>query len=186
MNSGAAGTGDPADTGGGHSNDSDDGGDAGIREQSPVVDLTIAEKAARRSRTGGAWSLGHLAPCWAALVAAGAVLTVVGAFVSGSRAAWGAALGTAIVGVFFTLSAVVIAKAGERNPKMVMPAALGTYVIKIVALGVVLVMIPRDGAIDTKWMAGAVGLGLVSWLGAHMRYVWTSKIFYVDPGPLSQ
>ena len=30
--------------------------------------------------------------------------------------------------------------------------------------------------------AGAIGLGLFCWLGAHMRYVWTLKIFYVDPG----
>ena len=30
--------------------------------------------------------------------------------------------------------------------------------------------------------AGAIGLGLFLWLGAHMRYVWTLKIYYVDPG----
>lgn len=146
------------------------------------MDLSIAEKAARRSAAGGVWSLGHLKVCWAALVAGAAILTVIAALVSGSRAVWGVLLGTAIVGVFFSISALIIARAGQRNPKLVMPAALGTYVIKIVALGVVLVTIPRDGAIDTRWMAGAVGIGLFCWLGAHMRYVWTTKLFYVDPG----
>lgn len=147
-----------------------------------MVDLSIAEKAARRSAAGGVWSLGHLKVCWAALVTGAAILTVIAALVSGSRAVWGVLLGTAIVGVFFSISALIIARAGQRNPKLVMPAALGTYVIKIVALGVVLVTIPRDGAIDTRWMAGAVGIGLFCWLGAHMRYVWTTKLFYVDPG----
>ncbi len=146
-----------------------------------MVDLTIAEKAARRSAAGGVWSLGHLRVCWAALVAGGAVLTLVGALVDGSRAAWGVVLGTVIVGAFFSFSAVVIAKVGERNPKGVLAAALISYVAKIVALGVVLVMIPRDGVFDTRWMAGAVGIGLFCWLGAHMRYVWTTKLFYVDP-----
>lgn len=172
---------DPAnggDMGGGDRKDPADSN----RETPEMIDLTIAERAARRSHTAGVWSLGHLRICWVALVAGGTVLTIVGALVSGSRAAWGVVLGTVIVGAFFTVSAVVIAKAGERNPKLVMPAALGSYVVKVVALGVVLVTIPRDGAIDTRWMAGAVGLGLFCWLGAHMRYVWTSKIFYVDPG----
>lgn len=151
------------------------------RKDVPSLDLTIAEKAARRSRTGGAWSLGHLTVCWAALLITGAALVIAGAIASGSRAALGGAIGTMIVGLFFTVSAVVIAKAGQRNPKLVLAAALGTYVVKIFALGVVLVVIPADGAIDTHWMAGAVALGLLAWMGAHLRYVWTTKLFYVDP-----
>lgn len=146
-----------------------------------AANVLAAERAANRSRTGGVWSLGHLRICWIALLAAGLVLTLVASLVSGSKAAAGAALGTAIVGAFFSFSAVVIAKAGQRNPKLVMWAALSSYVFKIVALGVVLTVMPRDEAIDTRWMAAAVGLGLFVWLGAHMRYVWTTKIFYVDP-----
>lgn len=147
----------------------------------PLLDRRVAEKAARRSAAGGVWSLGQLRICWAVLVVAGALLTIAGAAVSGSRAVWGAALGTGIVGIFFTLSAVIIAQAGQRNPKAVLPAALSTYVVKIVGLGVVLVTIPRDGPIDTRWMAGAIGLGVFCWLGAHLRYVWSTKFFYVDP-----
>lgn len=144
--------------------------------------VAAADRAAERSRTGGVWSLGHLTVCWAALGVAGTVLVIVGAFISGGRAAAGATLGGLIVGAFFSFSAVVIAKAGRRNPKSVMYAALGAYVVKIVALGVVLTVLPRNGIVDTHWMAAAVGLGLFVWLGAHMRYVWTTKIYYVDPG----
>ncbi len=146
-----------------------------------AANVAAAERAADRSRTGGVWSLGHLRICWISLLGAGAVLVLVGALLDGGRAAAGAALGTGIVGAFFSFSAVVIARAGERNPKLVMWAALGAYVFKIVALGVVLTVLPRDGVFDTRWMAGGVGLGLFVWLGAHMRYVWTTKIYYVDP-----
>ena len=83
--------------------------------------------------------------------------------------------------MFFSFSAVIIAKSGERSPKLVMPAALSSYVFKIIALGVVLTVMPRDGVFDTRWMAAAVGLGLFVWLGAHMRYVWTTQLYYVDP-----
>ena len=146
-----------------------------------AANIAAAERAANRSRTGGVWSLGHLKICWIALVVAGAALVLAGAIVAGGRAAAGAALGSAIVGAFFTVSAVVIAKAGQRNPKLVMIAALAAYAVKIVALGVVLTFLPRDGIFDTRWMAAGVGLGLFVWLGAHMRYVWTTQIYYVDP-----
>ena len=162
-------------------------GTAAGQARTPVDDalarnVAAAQRAADRSRTGGVWSLRHLTICWIALAAAGAVLVAVAAVVSGGRAAAGAALGALIVGLFFSFSAVIIAKAGQRSPKLVMLAALSSYVFKIVALGVVLTVMPRDGVFDTHWMAAAIGLGLFVWLGAHMRYVWTTKIYYVDPG----
>lgn len=155
------------------------------RTRTPATELAAniaaAERAANRSRTGGVWSLGHLTICWIALTAAGVLLIVAGAVFSGGRAAAGAALGALIVGAFFSVSAVVIAKAGQINPKLVMIAALAAYVVKIVALGLVLTFLPRDWIFDTRWMAAGVGLGLFVWLGAHMRYVWTTQIYYVDP-----
>ena len=36
-------------------------------------------------------------------------------------------------------------------------AALGAYVAKMLALGIVIAVIPRDGLIDTRWLAAAVG-----------------------------
>ena len=137
---------------------------------------------ADRSRSEGIWSLGHLRICWIALVAGAVVLGVVGGIVTGLGAVWGVVLGTVIVGAFFTFSAVVIAWVGKTNPKTVMIAALFAYVIKVLVLAIVLMTMPIDGPVDVKWMAGAIGLGLFLWLGAHMRYVWTLKLYYVDPG----
>ncbi|HEY4994571.1 MAG TPA: hypothetical protein VII33_21070 [Nakamurella sp.] len=150
------------------------------------VDLSAETRAAARiadrSRSAGIWSLGHLKICWAALLAGGVVLAVIGAVGSGIGAVLGVVIGTAIVGAFFTFSAVVIAWVGKTNPKTVLVAALFAYVIKVFVLAIVLATMPVDGLINVRWMAGAIGLGLFLWLGAHMRYVWTLKLYYVDPG----
>jgi ATP synthase protein I len=159
---------------------------AGVPQPGVPVDLSREAKAAQaiadRSRSEGIWSLGHLKLCLTALIAGGLVLGIVGGLVSGLGAVLGVTMGTVIVGVFFTFSAVVIAWVGKTNPKTVMVAALFAYVIKVLVLGIVLATMPIDGPIDVKWMAGAIGLGLFLWLGAHMRYVWTLKLYYVDPG----
>ncbi len=146
----------------------------------PPLRYELAARAEREARSGGAWSLRHLRLCWVALVAAGAPLAAAAAVLAGGRAVAGALLGLLIVGTFFTVSAVAIARVGARHPTRVMWTALVAYVAKMIALGLVVALIPRDGFLETRWMAGAVGLGLFVWLAAHMRFVWTNKSFYVD------
>lgn len=151
----------------------------------PPVDLSAqieaAAKIAERSRSAGAWSLAHLRLCLPVLVAGGVVLGVTGALVGGWGAVLGVLIGTVIVGAFFSFSAVVIAWVGRTNPNTVMIAALFAYVIKVFVLALILMTMPIDGPVDVRWMAGAIGLGVFLWLGAHMRYVWTLKLYYVDP-----
>jgi len=146
------------------------------------AETSAAQAIADRSRSAGIWSLGHLRICWAALLAGAVVLAIVGAGLAGPGAVCGVLLGTVIVGAFFTFSAVVIAWVGKTNPGTVMVAALFAYVVKVFVLALVLMTMPIDGPVNVKWMAGAIGLGLFLWLGAHMRYVWTLKLYYVDPG----
>lgn len=151
----------------------------------PQVDLSEHIKAAAaiadRSRSAGAWSLAHLRLCLIALISGGLVLGVVGALVDGWGDVLGVLIGTVIVGAFFTFSAVVIAWVGKTNPNTVMIAALFAYVIKVFVLALILMTMPIDGPVSVRWMAGAIGLGVFLWLAAHMRYVWTLKLYYVDP-----
>ncbi len=162
------------------------GGDGGAGPRRAPVDLSVeataAQQIADRSRSEGIWSLAHLRLCWIVLVIGAAALALTGGLTDGLGAVLGVVIGTVIVGAFFTFSAVVIAWVGRTNPKTVMVAALFAYVIKVMVLAIVLMTMPIDGPVDVRWMAGAIGLGLFLWLGAHMRYVWTLKIYYVDPG----
>lgn len=147
----------------------------------PDLNFVQAERAAARSRAGGPWSTEHLRLCWAFLVPAGVVLLTVLALTAGSPAAIGAGIGIVIVGLFFTASTLFVAWVGANHPKMVMAAALGIYFVKFIALGAVIIAFPRDGAVSPRWMAIAVIIGMVAWLTAHLRYVWTAKVYYVDP-----
>lgn len=154
----------------------------------PLVDLSerarAVEQIEARGQAGALWTLAHLRWCVIALGGAGVVLGVLAGLTAGGRAVAGVALGTVIVGVFFGVSAVVLALVARRAPRALMLVALTSYVVKVVALGVVLVLLPRDGVIDTRWMAGSVAVGVFVWLGAHLRQVVTTKIFYVNPeGP---
>ena len=147
-------------------------------------DQTLAQRLAEMEKAiarGRAWSLEHLRVCWIALGIGTVLVTVAGFLVDGAGGGVAALVGGLIVGAFFTVSAVVIAKAGQVNPRLTLPAALGTYFVKIVALGVVVSVVPSDGFLVVRWLAGGVLVGLICWLGAHLRYVWTLKIFYVDP-----
>jgi ATP synthase protein I len=147
----------------------------------PPLRYALAARAEAEADTSGAWSLRHLRICGIALSIAGAALCIIGLATAGWSAALGVVVGSVIVGAFFTFSAVVIARVGFNHPKKVMWVALAAYSIKVIALMIVLVLMPRDGAVDVRWMAGSIGLGVAVWLGAHMRYVLTNKIFYVDP-----
>jgi ATP synthase protein I len=156
----------------------------GTRSSAPSpADLPLAavQRAERRSRAQGPWNVDHLKICWTVLLGVGVVIGIVAALVVGGRAVFGVIVGTLIVGLFFTVSAVVIAAVGLRHPSAVTKAAVAAYLVKIVILGVVLVLVPRIEAINTRWMAIAVMAGLFAWMGTHLRYVWTARIFYVDP-----
>lgn len=150
-------------------------------QPAPKLNYDAAERAAARSRADGPWSMEHLRLCWQVLVAATVLATIPIAIFAGWQAGLGAAVGFTIVGLFFTLSTVAVAKIGELLPEFVMVAALAAYAIKIAALGIVIIAMPADGPVSQRWMAICVVIGLVTWMAAHLRYVWTAKVYYTDP-----
>jgi hypothetical protein len=127
------------------------------------------------------WDLSHVR---AGLVTT-AVLAVLGAPVTwlvrdGRAAAWVLA-GLAIVAVFFSVSAYAVAAAGRVSDALTLPVALGTYLIKVVLLGVLLVALRGRPWLDPKPFGFAVVAGTIAWTVVHARRVWTAQLYYVDP-----
>ena len=82
----------------------------------------------------------------------GLLAVVVGMF-SGPKAAWSAALGAVLVLAFFTVSLLAMKRTAHLAPTAVMLVVMVTYTVKILALGLVMVVL-RDAA----WVSGyAVG-----------------------------
>ncbi len=128
------------------------------------------------------WDLGHLRSG----LATTAVLAAVGVpgawLLRDARAAAWVAVGLAIVAAFFCIGALAVAAAGKLGDELTLPAALGTYLIKVVLLGVLMVSVRDQPWLDPTALGLSVLVGTIAWTAVHARRVWTSRIYYVDPG----
>ena len=145
-----------------------------------LPDFTLPDEPVR---PGVAWDLGHLRPSLWATAALAAIGVVLALIFGDARSVWGVLLGFAIVALFFTLSSWAVAFAGRYDDRLTMPAALGSYLIKIGLLGVLLISIPIDGPIDVRALAASVVAGVVLWSVTQILYVVRKRQFYVDYHP---
>jgi FtsH-binding integral membrane protein len=111
----------------------------------------------------------------------GAGAVVVAALLGGSKAAWSAALGAAVVVVVFSLSLLVMRQTAHLQPIAVMSVVLATYTAKILALGIVMVVLR-----DASWLSGqALALSIIActvvWIAFEMR-AFTKLRILVAPG----
>ena len=135
----------------------------------------------RRPAPSVGWDLSHLR--WG-LAATGALALLLvplfGLTRGGQGAAWAAA-GLGIVAVFFCAGALAVAAAGRLGDELTLPAALGSYLIKVVLLGVLLVSVRDRPWLDPLALGLSVLVGTITWTVLHGVRVWRSRIFYVDP-----
>jgi len=127
------------------------------------------------------WDLGHVRAGLAStgvLAAAGIPLVWL---VRDARAAGWVAAGLAVVAVFFSAGALAVAAAGRVADSLTLPVALGTYLIKVVLLGMLLVALRDRPWLDPKAFGLSVAVGTLGWTAAHARRVWTATPYYVDP-----
>ena len=113
--------------------------------------------------------------------AAAAVMVAVSAWLAGIKGLIGAACGVAIVVVFFGLSILVVGRAARASQSAMMVAALVTFVVKIVALAVVVSALDGTTAFSTKALGfTAVGCILV-WSAAQVIAAMRVRMLYVEP-----
>jgi ATP synthase protein I len=113
------------------------------------------------------------------LVAAAVCLAI--AVPAGSTAVAGAGFGALLVMAFFSLGLVVMRRTARLNPDAVMGVVMLTYVLKVAALAVVLVLFRDATWLDPRYFAlGALGCTFV-WLGFEMRAFTRLRILVTDP-----
>jgi ATP synthase protein I len=119
---------------------------------------------------------GSLLPTLAAALVCMAV-----AVPAGSAAVAGAAFGSVLVLVFFSLGLLVMRRTARLNPDAVMGVVMLTYVLKVAALGVVLVLFKDASWLDPRYFAlGALGCTFV-WLGFELRAFTRLRVLVTDP-----
>ena len=127
------------------------------------------------------WDLTFLRVGATATVVLAVVAAPVVGLIAGWRSALGVLVGAAVVTAFFCLSGVVIAWAGRIDDALTLPAALGSFLLKVLIFFAVLSALPPDGWVDRLAVAWAVIAGALLWSGVHARWVWTRQLYYVPP-----
>lgn len=115
-------------------------------------------------------------------VVAGAIITVISAFIAGSAGVIGAIFATVVVVVFFTAGQLTLGKVLRTNPELAMSVALVIYLAKIGILFVLIILFADTTLFDTKVFAITVVLCTLVWTAAEVFIFARTKVLYVDPG----
>ena len=112
---------------------------------------------------------------------AAAIMVAVSAALVGVKGLVGALIGVAVVTVFFGISVLVVGRAARVSPQAMMVAAMITYLVKFVALAIVLSSLNGTTAFSTRDLGfTAIGCILV-WSATQVITTIKVKILYVEP-----
>ena len=112
---------------------------------------------------------------------AAAIMVAVSAALAGVKGLIGALVGVAIVTVFFGISVLVVGRAARHSPQAMMVAAVITYLVKIVALAIVVSVLHGMAAFSDRAL-GFTALGcILVWSAAQVITAAKVKMLYVEP-----
>jgi ATP synthase protein I len=120
------------------------------------------------------WSVLLTAPVAVAMLA-------VSAGVGGTKGLIGALLGIALVIVFFGLSILIVGYAARISPQAMMIAALGTFLVKILALAVLVANFESTTVFNPRLFGFTAIVCIVAWSISQAVTTARQKILYVEP-----
>ncbi|HZD68221.1 MAG TPA: hypothetical protein VFA45_04640 [Actinomycetes bacterium] len=110
------------------------------------------------------------------------VVIVVAGVLAGRPGVYGAALGSALAIAFFAVTIVVVSVAGRVANELMLPAALGTYLLKVIAIAVMLILLRDTTAFDRTAFALATVVGACVFMIAELRIALRARTLYVEAG----
>jgi ATP synthase protein I len=115
-----------------------------------------------------------------------AVAVVLCAVFGGAKGTYGSLIGVAVVAVFFGISIVAVGRAAKISPMAMMVAALGSYVVKIVAFMIVLALLSHSTAFNGRMLGFTALACILTWCGAQVVVMMRSNTLYVTPEEMGQ
>lgn len=113
-------------------------------------------------------------------LAAAAVTSVVAFLLVGAPGVWGAVVGYAIAFVFLGTTAVVGARTAGGDPVVVAGWVLGSWLVKVVVVGVALFLLRDATFYDPVAMFVGIVVGMVITLVAEYSALTRARVPYVD------
>jgi ATP synthase protein I len=101
--------------------------------------------------------------------------------VSGVKGLIGSLIGVGVVAVFFGISVLVVGRAMKVNPQMMMMAALGSYLVKFIALAVLMIWLSKSTAFSGKLLGLTALVCILTWSAAQVVTSMKLKVLYVEP-----
>jgi ATP synthase protein I len=109
------------------------------------------------------------------------LMIVLGAVLGGAKGLLGAALGVALVIVFFGISVLVVSLAAKVSPQAMMAAAVGTFLVKILVLIILVGSFQDSTAFNDKIFGLTVIVCVLAYSAAQMISSIRMKMPYVEP-----
>ena len=110
-----------------------------------------------------------------------AVAVIICVLLDGAKGAYGSLIGVAVVAVFFGISILVVGRAARVSPMAMMVAALGSFVVKIVAFMIVLIVIGRSTAFNGRMLGFTALACILAWSAAQVGTAMKLQVPYVEP-----
>jgi ATP synthase protein I len=110
-----------------------------------------------------------------------AVAVVLSTVLVGAKGAYGSLIGVAVVAVFFGISILVVGKAAKVSPMAMMVAALGSFIVKIVAFMIVLVAIGHSSGLSGRSLGFTALACILAWSASQIGTSMKLKMLYVEP-----
>jgi ATP synthase protein I len=109
------------------------------------------------------------------------LMIVLGGVLGGAKGLLGAALGVALVIVFFGISVLVVSQAAKVSPQAMMAAAVGTFLVKILVLIILVGSFQNSTAFNDKIFGLTVIVCVLAYSAAQMISSMRLKMPYVEP-----
>jgi ATP synthase protein I len=110
-----------------------------------------------------------------------AVAVVICALMGGAKGVYGSLIGIGVVAVFFGISILAVGRAARVSPMAMMVTALGSFVVKIVAFMIVLVVIGKSTAFDGRMLGFTALACILAWSAAQAVTAMRMQTLYVEP-----
>jgi ATP synthase protein I len=114
-------------------------------------------------------------------LAVAAVMVAIGAGADGVKGLLGSLIGIGVVVVFFGISVLVVGRAARINPQAMMIAALGSYLVKFVALAILMVWLGKSTAFSGRLLGLTAIVCILTWSAAQVITSMKLKVPYVEP-----
>lgn len=109
------------------------------------------------------------------------IMAAVGLGIGGIKGLVGAALGIALVAVFFSISVVAVGRAARISPQAMMITAMLTYIAKILILLFFVVRLSSTTAFSTRLFGLSALACILAWCAAQVFWSLKLKFLYVEP-----